>query len=84
MATMISHLGGLGDRNPSLAHLHPALGTDELLEEASDLPLRAGVAVELAAARALPGDPPAEAADLLVAAEAETPDQVARTLPKEI
>ena len=84
MAAMVSHLGGPGDRNPSLAHLHPTLGTDEFLEEASDLPLRAGITVELAAARALPGNPPAEAADLLVAAEAVASDQVARRLPREI
>ena len=57
-------------------HLYPALGAYELLEEASHLPLGAGFAVELPAARTLPCDPSPEAADLPVALDAVASDQV--------
>ena len=65
-----SVLGVPEDRDSSLVHLYPALGADELLEEAPHLLLRAGLAVELPAARALPRDPSAEPSDLPVTLDA--------------
>ena len=65
------------DRDASLVHLYPAFGTDELLEEAPHLPLRAGFAVELPAARTLPRYPSAETTHLPVALDAVASDQTA-------
>ena len=73
----IATLGGPEDRDAALVHLHPALGADELLEEAPHPLLWTDVAVELAAARTMPSDPPSEPADLTVALDAESPDQSA-------
>jgi len=68
------------DRDAALVHLDLALGADELPEEAPHPPLWAAVTVELATAGALPRDPAAEPADLLVAVEAESSDQFSVSL----
>ena len=70
-----SRLGVPEDWDASLVHLYPALGADELFEEAPHLPLRAGVTVELPASGTLPRYPPPETPDLPVALDTVAPDQ---------